>query len=491
MSIRRHHMKSTTLKRCVLPLCLGGALAIVAVRTTQHLARKLVHFTFDSDNPEIKHMVESSDSTAHGKSIIPPFSCPPEVRPLIEQHARELESSLHTWLGNRQNIEKVRVPSADGSYSLAGFIYPPIQPHSPKAVNLQTPIVDHMQAPIADSQTVCTSDQRHVADSLQTLRTSADEAKPSATIGNQNLPISSLPSTAAKPWVILVHGYRGEHTEMEPYALMYAQWGFNVLIPDLRAHGDSEGSTIGMGWTDSNDLRTWITYIKRRDPSARIVVHGHSMGAFATLCLARDTPSSVYALISDSAFTSVDAIFKAVLKHTLLPASLLTASADHYASEQGIEAFRTASALPALRQASVPILLFHGEQDRFIPSRMSVELYRACASSCKELHLVPGAGHVLSFFVDPHAYASTVHAFLERATSEEVSLKDATVHASPESTTNACTSLGSTAEVCNSLESTTNVCTSPENANVCTSSESTASVAYPHQMHDISSRSTL
>ncbi len=81
--------------------------------------------------------------------------------------------------------------------------------------------------------------------------------------------------------------------------------GYNVLAVDARAHGDSEGTKIGMGWPERVDIIKWINRILSWEPNARIVLHGVSMGA-ATVLMAsgEDLPGNVKALIADCGYTS-------------------------------------------------------------------------------------------------------------------------------------------------------------------------------------------
>ena len=59
---------------------------------------------------------------------------------------------------------------------------------------------------------------------------------------------------SSKKWVIIVHGYISKGVNMASYAENFYDMGYNVMIPDLRAHGESEGYYIGMGWDDRNDI---------------------------------------------------------------------------------------------------------------------------------------------------------------------------------------------------------------------------------------------
>ena len=85
---------------------------------------------------------------------------------------------------------------------------------------------------------------------------------------------------------ILVHGYTGSHDNMLTLAMQYHSWGYSVLLPDNRAHGESEGKYIGRGWLDRKDLLAWMDWILSMVPDASIVMQGVSMGAAATMMAA-------------------------------------------------------------------------------------------------------------------------------------------------------------------------------------------------------------
>lgn len=103
-------------------------------------------------------------------------------------------------------------------------------------------------------------------------------------------------------WAIVLHGYRGDHTGVLNLAMPYYEAGYQVIAPDLRACGDSDGDYVGMGWLDREDILRWIDFILADDPQAEIVVHGISMGAATTMMTAgEDTPENVKVFIEDAA----------------------------------------------------------------------------------------------------------------------------------------------------------------------------------------------
>ncbi|UTY38031.1 alpha/beta fold hydrolase [Allocoprobacillus halotolerans] len=90
----------------------------------------------------------------------------------------------------------------------------------------------------------------------------------------------------APVYVIMVHGYRSDGTSIiNPIKRFYKQ-GYNLLIPDLRGHGQSEGDYIGMGWDDRYDILGWIDYILTKDAHAQIILYGVSMGGATVMNVA-------------------------------------------------------------------------------------------------------------------------------------------------------------------------------------------------------------
>ena len=116
-------------------------------------------------------------------------------------------------------------------------------------------------------------------------------------------------------WVIVLHGYRSNPESVISVGRHFSDKGYNVLIPYMRATGESEGEYIGMGWLDKDDLKCWIDLIIKQNNNANIVLHGSSMGAATVLMASGDEiPNNVKAIIEDSGYTSVWDIFASEAK---------------------------------------------------------------------------------------------------------------------------------------------------------------------------------
>ena len=217
-------------------------------------------------------------------------------------------------------------------------------------------------------------------------------------------------------WVLVLHGYTGLKEEMYPFARQYWLKSYNAIVPDLRCQGESEGDFIGMGCTDSVDCMLWLKEILKRDPEARIVLHGQSMGAATALIMTgmEELPSAVRAVVSDCSYTDAYNMFKAKIKDWFsLPAFPLVNSARLMLKMRGGYDLYDASAIEAVKKSHTPTLFIHGTDDMLISADMSKELYEAEACSKKEILLIEGAGHAQAQDKDPELYYSTIFTFLD------------------------------------------------------------------------------
>lgn len=228
--------------------------------------------------------------------------------------------------------------------------------------------------------------------------------------------ITDLPENRSHQWALILHGYTGWKEEMYPFALWYHEEGYQVLVPDLRCQGESDGDFIGMGWTDHYDCSLWIDYILSQDPDARIVIHGQSMGAATALMMTGEETLSdhVDAVISDCAYTDAYSMFgDKVTEWFGLPAFPLVDSARIVLLLRGGYDLLDASALHAVAKSNTPTLFIHGASDVLIDPQMSQEMYDA-ATCPKELLIIEEAGHAQAQDKDPGLYYETIRKFLRK-----------------------------------------------------------------------------
>ena len=215
-------------------------------------------------------------------------------------------------------------------------------------------------------------------------------------------------------WAIILHGYRSSPDSVISIGRHFSEEGYNVLIPYMRATGESEGEYIGMGWLDKDDLQCWINKIIEQNNNANIVLHGSSMGA-ATVLMASgdDLPSNVKAIIEDSGYTSVWDIFASEAKVRFgLPEFPVLNMFEIVANFRAKYDIKKASALEQVKKANIPILFIHGDSDDFVPEYMCEQLYNA-ANCKKEKLIIQGAGHTESRYKEPETYYNKIFEFLK------------------------------------------------------------------------------
>ena len=232
-----------------------------------------------------------------------------------------------------------------------------------------------------------------------------------------------LPAENAVGTMLLMHGYRA--TGVRDFSCVlrfYHEQGYNIVLPDERACGESEGKYITFGVKEREDCQLWAEYAAARfGTELPLFLDGVSMGAATVLmATALALPQNVRGVIADCGFTSPMAIIGAVAKKALgcCPAFVLRLS-SFFAGCIGGWRYDACSAADAMRQnKNIPVFFAHGEKDDFVPVSMTLENHAACAAE-KELFLAPEAGHGLSYLVERERCEAALLCFLARYGGED------------------------------------------------------------------------
>lgn len=237
---------------------------------------------------------------------------------------------------------------------------------------------------------------------------------------NLKLHATYFPALAAgqekKKVVICFHGYTSQG--MSDYIGLsdyYQKRGFAMLLPDARAHGQSEGEYIGFGCLDRQDALGWIKWaIGELGEDTEILLHGTSMGAATLLMLSGlSLPEQVKGIVSDCGFTSPKEVFTHVL-HSMyhLPAFPVIPGADLVNRRLAGYGMDECNAKREVEKATVPILFIHGGADTFVPCSMCDEIYEHCAAPKRKM-IVPGAAHAESYYKDMENYERELTEFIK------------------------------------------------------------------------------
>ncbi|MGG5358429.1 MULTISPECIES: alpha/beta hydrolase [unclassified Enterococcus] len=215
---------------------------------------------------------------------------------------------------------------------------------------------------------------------------------------------------------IVAHGYMGNAETMSSYAKMFHDMGYNVLVPDARGHGKSEGDYIGFGWHERKDYVRWIDQVLAKNGSSeKIVLYGVSMGAATVMMTSGEKlPTNVKAIIEDCGYSSVtDELTYQLGDMFNLPAFPLIPMTSLITKLKAGYFFGEADAVKQLHKNKTPMLFIHGDADTFVPFSMLEKVYNA-TDAPKEKYVVHGAEHAKAFRADEKKYKETVQNFLEK-----------------------------------------------------------------------------
>lgn len=228
-----------------------------------------------------------------------------------------------------------------------------------------------------------------------------------------------VPNEAApdpKKFVIISHGYTSTRYGSLKYFNKWMELGYNCVLYDDRRHGmNKKGffnpSTLGI--KESKDLIAVIndTY-SRYGEDIYLGLHGESMGSALQITALKYNPK-VHFIFNDCGFAEITNVLEAGICEVFkLPAWLIYPASVINRILFGWS-FTKNRPIDSLKNNTVPICFVHGEDDTFIKCENSKMMAEA-NPAYTELHLVPGAEHAMSMFVDEAGYLEIMKAFLKK-----------------------------------------------------------------------------
>jgi alpha-beta hydrolase superfamily lysophospholipase len=183
------------------------------------------------------------------------------------------------------------------------------------------------------------------------------------------------------PALLYLHGSRWNLTGQLFRIEQLHALGFSVLAVDYRGFGQSRGALPSERSVYQDALIAW-EHLARLQPEAdKRFIYGHSLGGAVAVNLAHELTGENRAqaagLIVESSFTNLGDVAAAVTNTSLPVRWLLSQEFD---------------SLSKIGEVGIPVLIAHGRDDRYVPSRFSEALFEA-ASEPKQLLLIEGANH--------------------------------------------------------------------------------------------------
>ncbi|MDO4197371.1 MAG: alpha/beta hydrolase [Erysipelotrichaceae bacterium] len=201
------------------------------------------------------------------------------------------------------------------------------------------------------------------------------------------------------PFMLMVHGISNNKENMFSRAVEFDKLGYNLLLIDLRACGESEGEYITYGQKESIDILLWCRYLKIKHPNAPVVLYGTSLGAASVMMASSlGLDKNVKCIVEDCGYSSLYEELDYVIRHDykLNNTKIILNIFNGMMKEKFGITFDDVSPKMSLENNEIPIVFVHGEADELVPFTMATILYNH-NKGIKKYYPVADAGHAKSF----------------------------------------------------------------------------------------------
>ena len=217
--------------------------------------------------------------------------------------------------------------------------------------------------------------------------------------------------SVSKGTVILFHGIGVTKSVLMDEANEFRFGGYQVLMVDFRAHGNSDGNTTTIGVRETEEVKLAFDYISAKGEK-NIFLYGSSLGAVAIAKAVSDQQLQPRGIILEMPFESLQSYLKGkarVLGFPKQPFAVLTTF--WIGIERGFNGFKHKTTRYA-KNIHCPVLLQWGTLDHLVLKDETNRIYDALASTSKKLVIYEGAEHESFLRKDPLKWRIEVERFL-------------------------------------------------------------------------------
>ncbi|SCC58773.1 hypothetical protein GA0116948_11694 [Chitinophaga costaii] len=213
--------------------------------------------------------------------------------------------------------------------------------------------------------------------------------------------------------IIVLHGYGSSKSDKLPEAYFFHQQGYNTLLIDFRAHGNSSGLTCSIGYKETEDLLSAWRFVESKGEK-HILLWGMSMGAATILKAVPAYHLHPEKIMLEAPFASLVDAVKSRMRSVHLPGTPFAQLLTFWGGiEQGFwgfgyEPYRYAEDI------TCPTLLCWGKLDTRVMETETQEIYEHLRAKNKQLTVFAESGHQSFCLHEPEKWEETMQAFLRR-----------------------------------------------------------------------------
>jgi len=226
------------------------------------------------------------------------------------------------------------------------------------------------------------------------------------------------PDSLAKGTVILFHGIMSNKGMLIAEAAEFRYQGYNIMLVDLRAHGNSGGNTTTIGVRESEEVKLAYDYVEQQGEK-NIFLYGSSMGAVVVTKAISDYSLQPKGVFLDMPFASLQSHVRARARGLGFggvgekPFGFLVTM--WIGIERGFNGFKDKTTR-YVKKLNCPVLMQWGAADTYVLKSETDKVYKAIASANKKLVIYDHAGHESLLQNDPAKWRAETEAFLNSNT---------------------------------------------------------------------------
>lgn len=220
-----------------------------------------------------------------------------------------------------------------------------------------------------------------------------------------------IPTDSSKGTVILIHGLGGNKSLILDQANEFRYMGFNVMLIDIRAHGNSDGNITTMSYYESEDVKLAYDYISKKGEK-NIILYGISMGSVAIAKACYDYPMAPSHVILEIPFSNLRRLIGVRGKMIGFPQEPFGSFITFWISiEKGFNGFKQ-DTYKYVQKINCPVLMQCAERDIFASSEERDAIFKNIPSPEKKLVVYDNAIHQSLLSFDPLKWKQEVSEFI-------------------------------------------------------------------------------
>ena len=220
-----------------------------------------------------------------------------------------------------------------------------------------------------------------------------------------------MKADSAKGTVILFHGLGSNKGNVTGEAFEFNSFGYNTMLVDMRAHGNSEGVVNTLGYNESEEVKLAFDHISKKGEK-NIILWGMSLGAVIITKAIWQYDIKPQKIILEMPFDRLQDHIRARARISGFPGEPFGFFVTFWTGfEQGYWAYGHKTSR-YVKKINCPVLLQWGNSDEYVLKEETDRIFTSISSSQKKLVIYPGAGHVPMLFANASKWDETVSEFL-------------------------------------------------------------------------------